>query len=188
MPLTIVEPPPRDNNVDVPPTSLTTLDGQYSISNGKEPNALVPTDANASSSTLARKTTGFSHARACTSTQETHTHIAHKSTTPSSPPIHHYVLFTVFLAIDHNHYHHRWSLFTSSLSTSSSLFSCLGRLSLFDLRLLVSYNNDGQRCHESAKHCGGICKLAPYRCFDMPSLHNTSGLVFFFYSTHCRSP
>ena len=36
--------------------------------------------------------------------------------------------------------------------------------------------------------CGAICKLAPHRCFDMPSLHNTSGLVFFFCSTHCRSP
>ena len=98
------------------------------------------------------QTTGFSPARACTSTQETHTHIAHKSTNRSSPPIPRYVLFTVFLAIDHNHYHHRWSLFTSSLSSSLSLFSCLGRLSLLDLRLPVSYNNDGQRCHESAEH------------------------------------
>ena len=36
--------------------------------------------------------------------------------------------------------------------------------------------------------CGAICKLAPHRCFDMPSLHNTSGLVFFFFLTRRLPP
>ena len=29
--------------------------------------------------------------------------------------------------------------------------------------------------------CGAICKPAPDRCFTVPSLQNTSGVVFFFF-------
>ena len=73
-------------------------------------------------------------------------------------------------------------------SMSLALVSCLGRLSLSTFAFQSRTKTINSVAMNLLNICGAICKLAPHRCFDMPSLHNTFGLVFFFYSTHCHSP